>query len=98
MEMTDAEIRESWSNAIDRRMHIRVLAELNDVPDFEMRKKLERLKVEGLPTRKNIHGKKIDEETVILMRRMGAGDSEIGRVLGCAACTVTNWRYQNGVN
>ena len=70
MYMSDDEIRKSWDNAIDKRDHVKILADRNCVSVIEMKEKLTELGVDGLDKRwynNTRNGKKNDDEQTLIV-------------------------------
>ena len=105
MQMSDGEILQRWNNALDKRTHVEILADLNAVSKAEMHEKLVSLGAEGLPPmkkRKKPEGTeprkkrepvyKIDELRAMALYREGMCDLELADALGVTKATVCQWR------
>ena len=98
MQMSDGEILQRWNNAVDKKVHVEILADLNAVDKRTMHKKLVELGAEGLPTiepkkrRSERQALKMDELRAMVLYRGGACDLEIADALGVTKPTVCQWR------
>lgn len=102
MFMSDDEIRSSYRDAARPRDQIKVLAELNDVTEAEMRQKLEELgcKVEKKRGRKpgskptGKPAEPIDELRAMELWQEGLCDLDIAEALGVMEWKIRKWRQR----
>lgn len=102
MFMSDDEIRSSYRDAARPRDQIKVLAELNDVTEAEMRQKLEELgcKVEKKRGRKpgskptGKPAEPIDELRAMELWQEGLCDLDIAEALGVMEWKIRTWRQR----
>lgn len=100
MQMSDAEILQRWNNALDKRAHVEILADLNAVGEPEMREKLVELGAEGLPEPKKRRKRaerapaprKMDELRAMALYNEGLCDFDIAEALGVSKPSVCKWR------
>ena len=102
--MSDHEILQRWNNALDKRAHVEILADLNAVSKAEMHQKLVELGAEGLPEAPKRRARKapaedwvnpnlkIDELKAMELYSTGACDMELADALGVTKSTVCSWR------
>lgn len=99
MYMSDAEIRESYTQAADPKKQIQVLADLNATSVKAMKEKLREM---GLLTEEKTGRKKgpksdFDEKKAEELWLQGMNDTAIGEKLGCSAWRVSQWRNDKGL-
>lgn len=95
MQMSDDEIRASMRKAKDPAAQVRILAELNDVNEGEIRAKLEEL---GVDVPKQRH-RRVTFDTIRAERLLQEGktDREAAEMLGCRKETLADWRRSMGI-
>ena len=108
MQMSDGEILQRWNNAVDKKVHVEILADLNAVDKRTMHKKLLELGAEGVPPmkerkkteetkpkakRKPVY--KVDEMRAMELYSAGACDLDMAEALGVSRNTVADWRKKH---
>ena len=95
MTMTDEELLRELRQAKDPAAHVRVLADLNCVPEREMRERLRDLGADLPPVRKRV--RKMDEAAARKLLESGKTDAEAARALGVRKDTFGTWRRAHGL-
>ena len=99
LHMTAKEIVDSYRNAVDQKVQVKILAELNAVSPAVIREVLKDRGIE-LPEekKKRVSGRrKLDEEAFMRLYDQGYDDAAIAEGLRCCVSTVKNYRREKGL-
>ena len=101
--MDDTEIRTSYNTAKDQREQVKILAELNAVPQAVMAEKLRELGCD-VPVLQEVKQKPLrakevlfDENRARALFAEGKSDLEIAEMLGISVYAFATWRRKNGM-